>query len=453
MPIWNDFCCGNDGSNNKHYKCEKLNPVLTNDVLKQGSKQLEALQDSWNSFVNIRTNLFEKEIRNLFDLNLFSFQRNECGFMLCNNHFKYGNKDLFEATMSQLITMNNLYSTVDFSSAFDSSSPQTYSATSVTTHMLSNPAVFEERDAPEHKEQFNDNTIERITYFVLWNGIFCLFCKNNNFRGMQNSFDDVWYEHVTQLGDGKNIKKELFVKCKEYLTNTFGNVLLGFQLANKANGKDESKSQENLDNFDVGKLIFDGSNSKARMAQFDELIKYCIQDISSGKGFQQVNSGIGYYIINRLVFAVYKSLITDDGSFLSDLKNVFRKIMDFSIYNCCFAHLASKIVIDNGDNSVSEVFYVFEYFALKSMLSNEKCLMRFGYFENGTLLHSAVLCNMSYYGEMLLFDGFDFSSRNKKNDKSPYAIAKKRKQMLMLNKFDKYHKLSPVAVSMQPFLD
>ena len=219
-------------------------------------------------------------------------------------------------------------------------------------------------------------------------------------------------------------------------------------------------------------ILFDND-----LTQFDQLIKYCIQDISNnsdgdgdkdsddtnkykyvdiysintspdGGGMDRCDYGFGivFYIINRLSFVIFNDLnarcsstsqsnIESSESKTNDdennrnseiifpkLRKLFEFLYNFSVYLHCYPSF---------DSENNETFYVSQYMKLKHTLydnifnDNDKnvlnirsaLLNKFNYFYeergHGTILHSAVSFNLRHYCNILIQDGFDHNKPNR----------------------------------------
>ena len=239
-----------------------------------------------------------------------------------------------------------------------------------------------------------ENAVHSLKYFLLWNGVFSIFTNDSN----NVSFDKIWNTKLkTMKENGKTdddnnndndseVKESLFNECKTYIVGKFKKLM-----------QDKFKLNEK---------------------EMEKLVVYCVEDIEDGSCFED-RLGIEYFIMNRLIFACYVNLFDKDNKDFTDflfpnLRQLFETLMDVSIYNACFAHIEEdeKENKENTENkekkekeekeaiddtkAFNESFYVFEYFCLKPMLFDSQFLKQCKYF-GGTLLHSAVVCEMPYY--------------------------------------------------------
>ena len=114
---------------------------------------------------------------------------------------------------------------------------------------------------------------------------------------------------------------------------------------------------------DMITAVFDENNSPQC---FDELIDYCIQDISDPSVYcRYKNDGFEYFIINRLTFAVFIGLFNNELNKrttinqFEDLHTFFNFMWDFSVYNMCFAR--SNNGGDRTGITFDESFYISQF--------------------------------------------------------------------------------------------
>ena len=181
----------------------------------------------------------------------------------------------------------------------------------------------------------------------------------------------------------------------------------------------------------------------------DELLEYCLQDLSEDSlvyyGYRQ--SGIQYFVINRMVMGLYNHYISGastggDGGFkhfkhFQDILPFFEFIWDFSVYNQCLARTASMR---------DESFYISQFFKLQNYCFNfDKNIVKCKYSAVGTLLHSSTDKNMIYYCRALLNCGFNnvfsmFRYQNQGENKTCYEIARIKGNSSVIQLYDTIRK-------------
>ena len=279
ISYWNDFCASNHGkekAGKKYYKCTKINykKFSDNDTDNDLTNFVNNYDALWECYCKFRLNFIESklfEALNFSKLNSlnpiisklisFNMKRNQICFLLANNNDIFGNFELFEQLIDNLIS------------------------------------IIAKRD----KNNKNSNYYRvLLDYILIYNGI----------NEILSNFDQFWQLEMSALDDG-SIVDEL----KEYLLKIFLDTSLFGLFGSKMSGNLDNNYRNNdvAGQEAIEKAVFANLLQSKEVTQ---LIEYCTQDISNelitfyrknGKinpQEQGTQTGLKYFIINRWAYAM-----------------------------------------------------------------------------------------------------------------------------------------------------
>ena len=256
---------------------------------------------------------------------------------------------------------------------------------------------------------------------------------------------DISYNEYIKMIEKFNINKNQNLTKFCIIYNGIANMFLnyknkGFDLYvhSIANGNSNTLSglSDMVESYIVQEISKIGLFDSIQILNFEQLCKYCVQDIKLNKNAMSygecinaytINTseksdwdyGFVFFIINRLSFVIFHDLMCHENpNEKSDV--MFPHLLPFYefFYNfCVFVHCYPHC---NVQTRKDEIFYMKEYHQLKNQLydNNKYGLKNFSYFNNsafgddGTLLHRATYCGFQFYVELLLRDGFDCNFKN-----------------------------------------
>ena len=311
----------------------------------------------------------------------------------------------------------------------------------------------------EYFDLKNNNVLK--TYCLLSGSLYNIWFKEQHYNGSE-ALGFGWVLYLNQ----KNTDKSLLDLSRMFLLNQlaysciFGKdsfISNDDDLRNIDNNKRENELlKQDKHQKTMKKVLFNDDLTK-----LDKLLEYCLQDIPDQKNwvknyemvpynpYQKKNihwhTGITFYIMNRMLFAMFHDLMCykhsngDNGSPLfPQLKEFFMFMYNFCVYIHCYP---TDGVRDN------ELFLVKQYYQLKDTIydvfseyRNEIKIahpINFNLFDGeGTLLHKATQFRMSSYVSLLLKDGADINvEMRRRNYFTPLKIATKSNNYEILSLF------------------
>ena len=310
---------------------------------------------------------------------------------------------------------------------------------------------FEREMDTQNSNNNNNNTNNPILmYYILYHGVTTL-------------FEDFWIyfsRHIKQDVTDRNVFHQV---CCDYLIDQIGRTgIFGrfqsqfFPRDSKEHRQNQQQKRQEATNL-LKELLFNNE-----ISLLDELIKYCISDISKFESYlvpvKQVKTkknkktdsdikrrhGIGALISTRLSFAAFHDLSiigkNEQVLLFPKLTKLFKFLYNFSVYCWCYA----------DKTHTRESFLISQYLRLRnnvySGIFDSKIMVRlkdFVYFDisphDGTLLHKSVYCKMRYYCQILMSDGFSVTIPNRRTfDETPLYTAKAWEFGLMVKMMQNY---------------
>ena len=410
--FWKDFCSKNKGYHQyRLYECKQLG--FDDELIMKD----QILACKWDDYVRLRLNLFESIVKPTFksyEKFSFRFTRTQVGCIFGNNCFfeELSNIPLFKNIVTELDDIDN--STKTELNAYD-----------------------QQPESQQQSQEQQPRMSNSKRFFMIWNGMFTMFSKRHGLSFWKSN-------DANKAETREDANKRLFDSLKAFIVDRIKLSRLN----------DEANKNDNNDNTSLTKCL---NSIKENETSFDELIKYCIQDIDDASIYSE-DSGIHFYVVNRLACCIYfgvfakehdwnsSSNVSNDNQveellstvFIKDLTKVFEFLWDFSIYNMLYCGgIPSRYAVGEYES-----FYIGQYFGLKDHCFDEKYFLLNCSFvddsrNDGTLLHGATKHNMQFYVQVLLNDGFDCQKINNVNLKyTPYDIAKKSHKVAILTKYD-----------------
>ena len=211
----------------------------------------------------------------------------------------------------------------------------------------------------------------------------------------------------------------------------------------------------------ISKFLDSLFDSEIKKKEFDNLCKYCIEDIICIINYDTIedtsNTNQWYvYIVDRFktmkffishrfsliiyynLFCKHKDKDMDNNYKFEHLQRLFKLLWNFSCYNGC--HI---------NHTFTESFWILTYRLLKNELFNDddndniyyfNKLCNFSYTQNNyaaSLLHIPCLYKYSNYVSILLNDGHGINLHLKNiKGKTPFLIAQKEQASVLIEKFN-----------------
>ena len=397
------------------YSCSQLSYDLFDDVNK--SSQYASL---WGDFVTIRVKLFENELKSLFV-----------------NKLHVGNDDIifFYSYLEQYRTQ-----CVKFA-MFDGENGE-----KIIKH-------FELKgDKENNKHGFCKEMHPILFYYLIWNGLLCLFVDGELDSHLGNKFANSSGKKfaITKKQVIECIRDWFIVQCAR--TNIFGKFIMPHY-------DDEIYNKSAIERC---KIALFGND----LSHLVRLFEYCMQDIDNidcyFEAYENTSTGISLFIVNRLSFAMFDALYyyglkmnykRQNSLQFAELIALFKFLYNFSIYVSCIPHRnGESLALSQYLNFKDTLYAGSDVFGKLDFINNgkddaivEPTLKHFQFraefeFCDGTLLHYAARRNQFNLCSILIKEGFDYNKYNLFSDSermTPMDIAKYLKNGKIIALFER----------------
>ena len=431
-----------------YYLAQYTNP---NDVFNKNNFSNDNKRLVLNDFLSIHLNLIQTKLKKL--LKNISNNDNDIEYLF-NQQFDYFKKPCAALPIKHNWELNQCNKYFSMIEKFRSNNNKLVIDYCIIYNAISNMYLRmyknDNNNEKENKNKNNDNKNDNVNSrknigfdaFLNLHGGYTGYTMNKTVDTYTNDYDEHGYEILPSL-------------CMDYTlteiaeSGIFGHDIHGCKLTFKAFQNDPNDERMLL----IKKLLF-----KNDLREFERLIKYCLSDLKYNNNWCQLrsmygiksgyNSGIVFYIINRLSYAIFHDImvmrrIINDRLLFPTLDKLFKYFYNFSIY----CHLYPNTYLDSSKCVCQhkQALYISEYDLYKDKIYKNifgdnitiqsiATLDKFTYLSdtNGTLLQACVGNNFVYYSQILIHDGHFENVHKSRRQMLEIATKNQYKSMVLL---------------------